>query len=131
MTPPQNRSLSGRFEPGHSGNPGGRPATRGLREWLSEIVRGRKQSRRHLVMEAVFQTATDRKHRDHLKAAELLMAHDFGRPSQAVKVATVGAECPNCHRLDGFTTEQLEYFATTGKLPEGMTADDLYGVTRG
>ena len=77
-----------RFKPGQSGNPGGRPNTKWIREWLeAEPQPGFGLTRRQLYLNALFKTAIDREHKQHVAAAELLAAYDFGKPRQAVEVS--------------------------------------------
>lgn len=73
------------FAKGVSGNPGGRPSTAWIREYLSGLG-DKTDTRREKYLEALYKTAIDRKHRDHVKAGLGLMAYDFGKPIQAVEL---------------------------------------------
>jgi hypothetical protein len=94
--PPQNRpdngdhGPDGRFTTGNRANPGGRPSTQWIRDYLAEIANPKQAgspSRRMAVVQALFLTAIERRHKDHVKAAELLMAYEAGKPIQAVEVS--------------------------------------------
>lgn len=84
------RDASGRYLPGNNGNPGGRPSTRWIRDWLGEVVapgRGMPIQRRQALVTALFATAVNTRHKDHVKAAELLLAYEAGKPVQAVELS--------------------------------------------
>lgn len=99
------RNQAGQFPPGTSGNPGGRPSTKWIRDWLSDLTKeGGKVRRVHLV-EALFLTAIDRRHKDHVRAGELLLAYEAGKPIQAVEVS--GPEGAGVG-IEGMTSEQQE-----------------------
>lgn len=86
------RDAQGRYLPGNNGNPGGRPSTRWIREWLGEVVEGSRRGgtpvqRRQALVTALFATAVNTRHKDHVKAAELLLAYEAGKPIQAVELS--------------------------------------------
>jgi hypothetical protein len=101
QTPPPGR----RFVKGQSGNPGGKPSTAWFRDWLAKPVKdGAEQTRREAYMSALFLTALDRKHRNHVDACELLAAYDFGKPIQGIDVKATGDRVLN---LAVMSTDEL------------------------
>lgn len=92
------------FPPGVSGNPAGRPKRSVAREFFEEKVSDGK-TRAENVLEALYQTAVDRKHRDHLRAVELATAYFAGKPIAAVELDLTGTV--EVDELRGLTTEKL------------------------
>jgi hypothetical protein len=83
------------FPKGVSGNPKGRPpASAVIHAFLDTVVRvggksrgGANAPRREQILTALFKTATSGTARDQIKAAELLLAYDFGRPRERVEMS--------------------------------------------
>jgi hypothetical protein len=98
------RDEQGRWNPGHSGHPGGRPSTKWIREYLGQLSKPGGQPRKLAVVTALYVTAVDRRHKDHVKAAELLLAYEAGKPVQAVEVSGPG-QGPLEH-VQNMTSEQ-------------------------
>ena len=69
------------FQPGQSGNPGGRPA----------MAREFKQRCRDFAdeegIDALIAIAKDAKDRDRFRALELIMAYSWGKPKQGVELS--------------------------------------------
>lgn len=84
------RGAPHRFMPGQSGNPGGRPKRSAIREYFEQIPKEGDVPRMAKVLEALYLTARDRSHRDHMHAVELVAGYCFGRPVQAVEVGDPG-----------------------------------------
>ena len=92
------------FPPGVSGNPSGRPKRSVAREFFEAKV-SNGQTRAENVLEALYQTATDRKHRDHMHAVELAAAYFAGKPSSVELTGNI--EVDHNAELRGLTTEKL------------------------
>jgi len=75
------------FKKGQSGNPGGRPSTAWIREYLAELASPGAPPRKQAIIQALWLTAIERRHKDHVRAAELLLAYDVGKPVQAIEVS--------------------------------------------
>ena len=79
------------IKPGEVRNPAGRNGktqVSGLRNYLDEkAAPTSRQTRRENLLLALYTTAIDRRHRDHVAATKTLMAYDMGLPSQAVEVS--------------------------------------------
>ena len=68
------------FEPGQSGNPSGRPkGTKGFRERCREFADEKG-------LPVLIDIAESAKHKDRLKAVELLLAYGYGKPKQGVEL---------------------------------------------
>jgi hypothetical protein len=80
------RDEQGRFLPGATGNPAGRPSTKWIRDFLAEVTKPGGQPRKMALIQAMFLTSIDRRHKDHVKAGTLLLAYEAGMPIQAVEV---------------------------------------------
>jgi len=65
------------FQPGHSGNPLGRPKA------LSH-VRARLQEEGDRLVQVMLITALDRRHPKHVEALKLAMAYAYGQPNQPI-----------------------------------------------
>lgn len=86
--PPDKRGPGRPIQPGEVRNPGGRPSTRALREWLGEVTDPTTgMTRRLMLLNSTFLTAMDRGKPEHMKAKELLLAYDWGRPVDAVELS--------------------------------------------
>ena len=90
---PQNRDLSGRFLPGQSGNPGGRPAG------LSGLIRESTNDGAELVefMLKVFRGELGESVRTRADAATWLADRAFGKPAQT---SNIGGDCARCAAFD-------------------------------
>ncbi len=76
--PPHNRSVQGRFLPGVSGNPGGRPAV------AAEVAELAQSYGPEAIHKAVFLMRHSDDERTQLAAAELILNRAYGKPAQAV-----------------------------------------------
>jgi hypothetical protein len=75
-----------RFEKGKSGNPGGRPSTKGFRDWLGEAVGKDGSTRRDNLRLALYLKAVNARDKDQMRALELVYSYDLGKPVQAVEL---------------------------------------------
>jgi hypothetical protein len=96
------------FQKGQSGNPGGRPKTAWLREWLAEATdKNPNNPRRLVIAQALYLTAIDRRHRDHVRAAELILAYELGKPVESVELSGPdGGPIESVDAFDGMTSER-------------------------
>lgn len=77
------------FKLGESGNPGGRPSKKAFRDFFAE--KGPDGlPRMENVYRAWYMTAIDRKHRDHMAAVTLIVAHDIGKPVESTELSGPG-----------------------------------------
>lgn len=97
----ERRDDRGRFTNGNRA--AGRPSTRWIRDYLRDVEEGAQQTRQMALLEAIFATAIDRRHRDHVRAAELLIAYVAGRPTVALEFS--GADDGRLE-VDAMTSEQ-------------------------
>lgn len=88
------RGTDGRFKKGVSGNKKGRPPlSASIHAFMEEVVVVKdgdadvKVARRDAVLAALYKTALTSTARDQMKAAELLLAYDFGRPRERVEMS--------------------------------------------
>jgi hypothetical protein len=91
------------FQPGQSGNPSGRPRRSSVREFFEAPLNDGGTRMEHVLV-ALYQTATDRKHRDHMRAVELSAAYFAGKPTDFVEVS---GEVTGQVDLRSLTTERL------------------------
>lgn len=84
---PENRPVTGRFPPGKSGNPGGRP--KGAAALARQIQRATKDGR--VVVDYLLKTLQySRSPKERTDAAALLLAYGYGKPVQPAELT--GAE---------------------------------------
>jgi hypothetical protein len=91
---PQNRDTSGRFKPGVSGNPGGRPVG------LSQLIRSKTDDGNELVemMLQVFRGELGEDVRARVQAASWLSDRAFGRPRP---MSEMPPESAHAYSVDG------------------------------
>jgi len=81
----------GRWVKGQSGNPGGRPRKpEVVSAFLEAIVKdanGNTINRREEIMAALYTVATTRGSKEQIKAAELLLAYDLGKPTERHEIS--------------------------------------------
>jgi len=88
--PGQQRGLLPPIKPGEVRNPTGRNGKARLEE-LREFLNGKagptsSHTRRENLLIAIYTTAIDRRRRDHVAAARVLLGYDLGPPMQALQV---------------------------------------------
>ncbi len=93
------------WQPGKSGNPSGRTGNPWKAFMREKSGANTNEVRMRTVMNAMFLTAIDRRHRDHAKMAELICLYTIGRPVQAVQVSG-SINTPVTLDLSRFTLEQ-------------------------
>jgi hypothetical protein len=72
------------WQSGDDPNPGGLPGAKWVRKFLKAHAPGYVgMERRQVILQAAYETAIDRKHRDHGKMADLLLAYTAAKPPQA------------------------------------------------
>ena len=98
---PENRDGSGRFLPGQSGNPGGRPAG------LSGLIRESTNDGAELVefMLKVFRGELGESVRTRADAATWLADRAFGKPAQT---SNIGGDCERCAAFDAEVPDPVE-----------------------
>lgn len=68
------------FQPGQSGNPGGRPkVAQEFKERCREFMAGDGWDKLKVITD-------DRKHRDYFRALELIMGYAYGKPKQGLEL---------------------------------------------
>lgn len=79
------------FQPGQSGNPGGKPSSKWIRDYLAEEVPDKKGvmvSRRKAIIQSAFLAAIDsRRGAQQIRAIEILLAYEAGKPIQTVEMS--------------------------------------------
>lgn len=105
----KNKKRQGRWKKGESGNPGGRPKRdNAITEFLSDKVGESDVTRRKALLMSLIRIASDQKHRDQLRAIELLLAYDQGRPTEKVEMSGPdGGPIEHAGDLDSMTTGEL------------------------
>lgn len=78
---PQNRTKTGKFVKGVSGNPGGRPKTP---ETFKELVKEKSFTAIENVVSIMEDCKADSK--DRLKACEIILAYAYGKPVQGIQM---------------------------------------------
>ena len=79
---PENRTKSGQFRPGVSGNPGGRPK---MPEEFRQLARENSIPALQVVISILKNPASANK--DRLKAAEIILDRAWGKPVQGVEMS--------------------------------------------
>jgi hypothetical protein len=104
------------FKPGQSGNPKGRPRTRGLvaalKAAVAEVIPDGRTIEQALVDELISEALRGRR---RLQAIAEIFDRLEGRPRQSLDLNDV------TRKLQGRTDAELLAFATTGKWPEEKT----------
>lgn len=77
MSDPENRSVSGKFKVGYSGNPGGRPKkleelSEPIGKWTPEFL------------QRLYDIAMNGEHKDSTAAIKLMWGYRYGNPAQVV-----------------------------------------------
>lgn len=127
MVTPENRHKTGqqthvagseatRWKPGQSGNPGGRPKTAPLshayRDKLGSPVPDDPQGRTYA--QAIADTMADRALAGDIRAAQELADRAEGRARRSIDLQSATLR----EAFERLSNEELEAYATTGKLPE-------------
>ncbi len=106
-----------RFQPGVSGNPGGRPRktklTDAAREWLESVDQESGRTNAELVVAALGQQAL----KGDAESFRALADRSEGRPMQSLQVENVGAEQILGTDLLQLNRGELREYAETGRLP--------------
>lgn len=121
------RDTSGRFLPGQTGNAGGRPKSQWIKDFLGvSDPRGPGKTRKQWLLESLWTTAIDRNHRDHVKAAVVLLAYDVGKPVETVELSGPdGGPVPGAPSAMMMTTEQrVRRFSQIMQKAAATAADD-------
>lgn len=82
---PENRTKTGQFRPGISGNPGGRPK---MPEEFRQLARENSIPALQVVVNILKNPASANK--DRLKAAEIILDRAWGKPVQGVEMSGPG-----------------------------------------
>jgi hypothetical protein len=124
-SPPENRRKTGkqvpgseatRFQPGRSGNPGGRPKTAPLsqacRELLAVPVPDDPDGRTYA--EAIAQKLAQKAIEGDIRAAQEIADRAEGRARQSIEIQNTSLR----EAFDRMSSEELEAYAREGTLPE-------------
>ncbi len=87
MTAPQNRDETGRFTPGRSGNPGGRPK---LPDELKTLIACEGPA----AFTRLVELSKSHTPQIALRACEIIVAYHLGKPPQSVKLTGEAQEPP-------------------------------------
>ena len=118
---PENRTKTGQFRPGHSGNPGGRPK---MPEEFRQLARENSVPALQVVVNILKNPKSANK--DRLKAAEIILDRAWGKPVQGVEMSGPGGgpvEVKHFGQLDDDQLDQiiLEKLASLSKAGTACT----------
>ena len=119
---PENRTKTGQFRPGMSGNPGGRPK---MPEEFRQLARENSIPALQVVVDILKNPKSANK--DKLKAAEIILDRAWGKPIQGVEMSGPGSgpiEVKHFGQLDDDQLDQiiLEKFEKLASLGKAETA---------
>jgi uncharacterized protein DUF5681 len=127
---PENRQKTGkqspgeatRFQPGQSGNPGGRPKTAPLsqacREILAQPVPDDAKGRTYA--EAIAETLAKNALKGDIRAAQELADRSEGKPRQRLEIE----DTPRRQAFERMSSNELLTYAKTGVMPDWFSESD-------